>query len=1232
MTGYNVYRDGTLVGTATTNSYNDTGLSPATLHSYWISAYDAAGNVSTSSLAASAQTQYGADAYGTTWKPLRIGAGGYVRGLDVSSDGTMVARTDTYSAYLWDGTQWDSLVNNASLPAGDLIPQNGQGVYEIRIAPSNTSRLYMMYAGYLYRSDSKGALWTKTSFPVATFNANDSYAQNGQKMAVDPVNQNIVYAGTPTNGLWLTIDAGTTWSQVPAFNASTSLVGFNIIFDPSSGVSGGKTQGIYAAAYGTGVYHSTDGGVTWNLTTGGPTHVSYVAMATTSALYAAENSTNLLWKYSSGTWSQLPTGVGGNGVQAIAVDPFNNSHLVVVMPGGAVDSSFDAGNTWSGVDWTATTLLSSDIPWLVHSGGYVTAGGAIFDPKVPGKLWVSDGDGVWYLSNLPTSGNLSPGVIYNDQSLGIEQLVPNEIVAVSGHPIVASWDRGIFYSQNPDQFPSDYYPDTFAAGWSIDYAATSTNYLAGIVEWGNEQASGYSTDGGQTWQTFASIPAWPGYANGGTIAVSSPTNIIWAPADSVQPEYTTNGGSTWNLITLPGISSWSGFDWAYYLHARTVTADRVLPNTFYLYFGGLYKTTNGGATWTQVYTGEITLFSGYNSQIKSVPGKAGELYFTGGSQGSGQTEATEAFMHSLDGGATWTAIPSVNEVYDFGFGKAAPGTTTPALYIVGWVNHVYGIFESDNSGQSWTQIGLWPTGSVDGPKAISGDLGIYGRVYIGLGGQGYVYGNTANAQIPPLISAISSGVPTTTAATVTWTTDQSSNSTLVYGTTSAHGSTSSNATLTTSHSIALTGLASGTTFHYAVVSANALGYTSTSTDQTFTTVNNTPPSVPTGIVATATSSQEIDLSWTASTGDGTYAVAGYKIFRNGTQTGTSTNTTFADTGLIPATSYAYTVAAYDVGGNVSAQSAGVSTTTKGGFVWTIQTGSGSRGWTAITSSSDGTKLAAVVYGGDIWTSTDSGVTWANKTASLGVQNWSSITSSSDGSVLAAATVNGGNVYVSTTTGATWTPATSMYGTWGHIVSSSDGTKLVVSGGFGGALWRSADTGATWSQLTALGTTTPGLGWNGLTSSTDGTKIVTDQYNGHVFASSNSGATWATTTAPVAQWGLLAASGDGSKVAGSANWDTYGFYVSTSTATTWTGYPSGLGGGVQVYLGYSSDGTTLMRAVNGDYLYISTNDGLTWAQQTFVGTSTWDGIVVDASSTKAAMITNGGYIWTGVYTP
>ncbi|PYC66999.1 glycoside hydrolase, partial [Streptomyces tateyamensis] len=44
VTGYNVYRNGTKVGTATTTSYTDTGLTAATAYQYTVSAYDAAGN------------------------------------------------------------------------------------------------------------------------------------------------------------------------------------------------------------------------------------------------------------------------------------------------------------------------------------------------------------------------------------------------------------------------------------------------------------------------------------------------------------------------------------------------------------------------------------------------------------------------------------------------------------------------------------------------------------------------------------------------------------------------------------------------------------------------------------------------------------------------------------------------------------------------------------------------------------------------------------------------------------------------------------------------------------------------------------------------------------------------------------------------------------------------------------------------------------------------------------
>ena len=61
------------------------------------------------------------------------------------------------------------------------------------------------------------------------------------------------------------------------------------------------------------------------------------------------------------------------------------------------------------------------------------------------------------------------------------------------------------------------------------------------------------------------------------------------------------------------------------------------------------------------------------------------------------------------------------------------------------------------------------------------------------------------------------------------------------------------------------------------------------------TPDTSPPSVPTGLTATAASSTTVNLGWTASTDN--IGVTGYKIFRNGQQIATSTKLTYKDTQL-----------------------------------------------------------------------------------------------------------------------------------------------------------------------------------------------------------------------------------------------------------------------------------------------------------------------------------------------
>ena len=113
---------------------------------------------------------------------------------------------------------------------------------------------------------------------------------------------------------------------------------------------------------------------------------------------------------------------------------------------------------------------------------------------------------------------------------------------------------------------------------------------------------------------------------------------------------------------------------------------------------------------------------------------------------------------------------------------------------------------------------------------------------------------------------------------------------------------------------------------------------------TFTPPDTTPPSIPTNLQATAISSSQINLSWTASTDN--VGVTGYKVYRGGSQIGTSPSTSYTDTGLTPSTLYTYTVSAYDAAGNTSNQSSPASATTQaqGG-------GGGSGSWSSILSPS-----------------------------------------------------------------------------------------------------------------------------------------------------------------------------------------------------------------------------------------------------------------------------------------
>ena len=267
-----------------------------------------------------------------------------------------------------------------------------------------------------------------------------------------------------------------------------------------------------------------------------------------------------------------------------------------------------------------------------------------------------------------------------------------------------------------------------------------------------------------------------------------------------------------------------------------------------------------------------------------------------------------------------------------------------------------------------------------------------------------------------------------------------------------------------------------------------------------------------------------------------------------------------------------------------------------GYTWTDRSSAGARGWTSITSDSTGQYLAAVVYSGDIYTSSNYGASWTDQT-SAGSQDWISIASSSTGQYLAAASELG-DIYTSSNYGASWTDQTGLgtpsMGEWYSITSDSTGQYLAAVAD-GGGIYTSSNYGANWTDQTNAGSP---RAWQSIASSSNG------QYLAAVDAGSGSG-------------------GD--------------IYTSSNDGANWTDQTSA---GTQKWAAITSDSTGqyLAAAVGNGDIYTSSNYGANWTDQTSAGTQTWSTITSSSNGQYLAAAGFGvGDIWTAndsslAYTP
>ena len=124
-------------------------------------------------------------------------------------------------------------------------------------------------------------------------------------------------------------------------------------------------------------------------------------------------------------------------------------------------------------------------------------------------------------------------------------------------------------------------------------------------------------------------------------------------------------------------------------------------------------------------------------------------------------------------------------------------------------------------------------------------------------------------------------------------------------------------------------LIAGTTYIYTIKAYDAAGNTSTESSPLSVTTGESPdteaPTVPENVIPLEVTSTVVYLLWDEAVDN--KGVAGYKIYRNGEEIGTSATGEYTDENVTAGTTYTYTIKAYDAAGNTSAESSPLSVTT-----------------------------------------------------------------------------------------------------------------------------------------------------------------------------------------------------------------------------------------------------------------------------------------------------------------
>ena len=711
------------------------------------------------------------------WRNVAIGGGGFVTGIIMHprQKDLFYARTDVGGAYRWDSatSKWIPLLDWLGADDNNLM-----GIESIALDPTDARVVYIAAGTYsrtnaaILRSDDHGKTFERTEVPFR-MGGNELGRFNGERLAVDPNDGQILFFGSRRDGLWKSADRGASWENVNSFPAidttePLSLMRSNawsrgrfdftpqsvgivfVQFDAKSDSPGKPTPTIYVgvSTVQTNFYCSHDGGATWQAVANQPIGLrpNHLAAATDGIFYLTygkEPGPNAMtdgavWKFNptNNSWTDItplksPDGGQVFGYGAVAVDAQDAATITVATfarwkPHDEIFRSTDGGVHWTQLLQNAKWDFSTAPYTATHTPHWV--GDIEINPLNRDQLLFTTGYGIWCCTNVTAADHgLPTHWCFFDN--GLEETVPLALISPSegAHLLSGLGDLDGFRHDDLDVSPLEgtFSGPRFSNTEDLAFAGQHPEIMVRVGSADKGVRAVISSDGGKKWTALAGEP--PNSGGSGTVTISADgKSIVWTPRRSTA-YVTTDLGANWTECM--GLST-----------GVRVVADTVNPTRFYacdFRTGKLMASKDGAAHFVATeasFQPATGIFPGRGvPMLYATPGAEGDLWLA---------VRNEGLLHSTNGGRTFVRLPAVQEADSLGLGKAAPGKDSPALFLAGTIEGLHAVYRSDDDGGAWVRINddQHQFGSV---SRVTGDPRIYGRVYFATGGRGIIYGDAA---------------------------------------------------------------------------------------------------------------------------------------------------------------------------------------------------------------------------------------------------------------------------------------------------------------------------------------------------------------------------------------------------------------------------------------------------------------------------------------------------------